>query len=176
MPFLSPTQKFIYHLACMHCEKPDAFDITWHMSQPVGRNYGPWFCGNCGKSQVLTILESGGVQVEAHKNTRLTTLDLLVLQPRSEPVYLVVEGFRLSNEGEAFEMDNAYHYNEHTCPTNFVDKILSFIVNGNDDPHGLFEFVKGVPDTRKDKTETSVREVQKLFEMDLGFPADDDED
>lgn len=36
-----------------------------------------------------------------------------------------------------------YHYNEHTCPTNYIGDVLKVVdpADGDQDPHGIFKFV-----------------------------------
>jgi hypothetical protein len=40
-----------------------------------------------------------------------------------------------------------YFYDEHTCPTNFMGEVEKVIdpADGDEDPHGIFAFVKMEP-------------------------------
>jgi hypothetical protein len=67
----------------------------------------------------------------------IDTLDLLRL-PATPPVYFVVKGCRLVDSP-----DRTYFYEEHSCPTNYV-QCEAIICDGDDDPHGVFEFVRSV--------------------------------
>ena len=79
----------------------------------------------------------------AHDNLR-KTLNLLKIEAKGEPVYFVVEGLCQWPKTNAEMVESAeYFYNEHTCPTNFID-VPMISRDGNHDPHGLFEFVDAV--------------------------------
>lgn len=74
------------------------------------------------------------------------TLNLLCIRRaiRAESVYFVVEG--LSEWPATLEEVNyraKYFYETHSCPTNFVQVAL-IAVDGDADPHGIFEFVDSV--------------------------------
>ncbi len=59
-------------------------------------------------------------------------------------VHFVVEG--LAEWPASFDEMTArekYFYEQHTCPTNFI-RIPLIAVNGDTDPHGIFEFVESV--------------------------------
>ena len=56
----------------------------------------------------------------------------LVLLKRNG-IYLVVNGYGNGND--------AYFYNEHTCPTNYMQDVEAVIYEKDADPHGVFEWV-----------------------------------
>jgi hypothetical protein len=53
----------------------------------------------------------------------------------------VVEGIHHEDEDDS----HRYYYNEGTCPTNYLGVLKVFDDEGDDDPHGIFEFVKCDP-------------------------------
>ena len=61
-----------------------------------------------------------------------TPTPTLVLLKRNG-IYLVVNGYGNGND--------AYFYNEHTCPTNYMDCVEAIIYEKDADPHGVFEWV-----------------------------------
>lgn len=71
-------------------------------------------------------------------------LDVLVLPPQTKPVYFVVEGSRWEGEPWSDESDPVelarFCYEEHSCPTNWFEPVAMHF-DGDDDPHGLIEFV-----------------------------------
>lgn len=78
---------------------------------------------------------------EPHRTTFVRTLDLLVLRRSEGDVFFVVEGLRI--EDEKLGEGKSYFYEEHSCPTNHV-RCEAIITDGDDDPHGIFEFVRSV--------------------------------
>lgn len=69
------------------------------------------------------------------------TLNLLVIPPRDKPVYFVVEGIAAVGDPPGEGKD--YFYEEHSCPTNYVE-CEAIIYEGDEDPHGVFQFVRAV--------------------------------
>lgn len=71
------------------------------------------------------------------------TVVLLKITSTNGPIYFVVEGCASFEPRDQFLAHQFYYYEEHTCPTNFcgVEKVF---FNGDDDPHGVFEFVDAV--------------------------------
>lgn len=63
--------------------------------------------------------------------------DILCLPPQDKPVYFVVEAF-LPDDLETTE----YHYEEGGCPSDHFHKLDTIIIDGDADPHGLFEYVR----------------------------------
>lgn len=66
----------------------------------------------------------------------------LVLLHR-DGVFIVVEGCATFEPLESVNEHNEYFYNEHTCPTNYL-QVEAVCIDGNMDPHGVFEFVRTV--------------------------------
>jgi len=60
-----------------------------------------------------------------------------------QPVTIETEGVMV---GQTSETASEYFYNEHTCPTNFLRHVIRIIdAEGDDDPHGIFQFVSEKP-------------------------------
>lgn len=62
------------------------------------------------------------------------------------PIYAVVRtgSFKKSIEAEQEEPGSShldYYYGEGTCPMNWMNDVVALIQDGDDDPHGCFEFV-----------------------------------
>jgi hypothetical protein len=83
------------------------------------------------------------------------TAVLLKLEPDAGDVYLTVRGMHFTKDGELpdharFEDGDRYHYNEHTCPTNYLHRVIEILQVMPDgmestDPHGIFEYVMTAP-------------------------------
>ena len=61
-----------------------------------------------------------------------TPTPTLVLLKRNG-IYLIVNGHGNGND--------EYFYNEHTCPTNYMQDVEAVIYEKDADPHGVFEWV-----------------------------------
>ena len=63
----------------------------------------------------------------------------------SGPVTLLVKGMALLPHNNE-EDHQRFFYDEHTCPTNFMPNVVKVIdADGDEDPHGVFAFVKSEP-------------------------------
>lgn len=135
-------------IVCPHCDKPAG--VIDHL---VGTTVETrWSCDECGGGYRLAFLSNGDVLVEPTQHRTIRTLDLLVLKPQDKPVYFVVSGMRFTGETHAWsskaEDDDVveqarhkqFYYEEHSCPTNWFEPEVVYY-DGDDDPHGLIEFV-----------------------------------
>ena len=106
---------------------------------------GPWYCDSCSQGYDLEVLPDGTGTIELTNQRMERTLVFL----RYHNVGLVVRGRKIRKDGEVVDMqgdqeNDAYLYNEHTCPTNYLPEVLAIVdLDGkfNDDPHGIFEHV-----------------------------------
>ena len=107
-----------------------------------------WYCDACGQRYHLDFV-NGGVEITVALGRKITTVNLLVLRPQNKPVYFVVEGMRFEEgrDNESVEERARYFYEEHSCPTNWLQPNVVYF-DGDSDPHGLIEFVA----TRDDAT------------------------
>lgn len=68
------------------------------------------------------------------------TLSLLRLYERSgSPVFFILES--VAHIDHENPLDDAYFYNEHSCPTNYVP-VEAIFTPDDDDPHGVFDYVR----------------------------------
>lgn len=78
---------------------------------------------------------------------------LLKITPDLAPLYLVVRHRIYPPENDPFDLyrgvsddeADAYLYEEHTCPTNWTNDILSIISDDDEDPHGIVEWIASKP-------------------------------
>jgi len=109
----------------------------------AGEEAGAWFCDGCGRGWWLTVTRDGIVHRE-HSERKERTVVTLVLPPQTLPIVLTLDGFRIVKPGEEHDGD-AYFYNEHTCPTNWLRHVTEVRIGDSDDPHGLFQWVSTEP-------------------------------
>lgn len=72
-------------------------------------------------------------------------LSLLKFDGKDGPVYFVIRGLA-SVHGTNEEMQDraSYHYEEHSCPTNWLRECVAVIEDGDEDPHGFLDHVRTV--------------------------------
>ena len=94
-----------------------------------------WFCSACGVQMALRFF-SGGQDVEQTPVGKRSERTLALFRLRCAPQFMFIY------EGRSLDSDlgNEYYYHEGTCPTNLM-KCEDIIVDGEVDPHGVFELV-----------------------------------
>lgn len=106
--------------------------------------FGPWYCDDCGAGFRGNV-SGGDVEVELTGETKKITR--VLLRARG-PLYVEVEGVEFSD----VQGDKRYFYEEHTCATNFLRVAEQiFTVDGETDPHGMFEFIDVRPEPPEDR-------------------------
>jgi hypothetical protein len=134
-------------IVCPNCQNHEGFSCE-HILNGERRQFGPWFCDDCGHSITGKLAADGTIDIEVGPERSIKTLDLLVLPPQSTPVYFVVQGARHEGrQGPAWfikDRDEADHkkylYETHSCPTNWFKPVVIYI-EGDNDPHGFLDFV-----------------------------------
>ena len=137
---ITKTQVFI---KCPKCGDGDSMRVD-HLFGREGA-FGPWYCDSCGEGLIGKIDKDGIVEIsEPQPQTGKKwekSLVLLVLPTQNAPVYLVVNGHIMDGD----KSNHDYLYEEHDCPTNFLRPVERIIVEGDTDPHGLFDYVAEIP-------------------------------
>lgn len=131
------------HVACPNCgEEAGRVDHLFPQA-PVSTS---WYCDSCGREYAVKVNSPAEIEVEVRDGQHIDTHDLLMIPPRDTPVYFVVKGMELRRPGDTPEDAGSkqYLYEEHSCPTNHV-RCEAIISDGDEDPHGVFEFVRSVP-------------------------------
>jgi hypothetical protein len=138
--------------ACPHCGADDQFQVTHFLSDGRDHPFGPWQCKECGR-------ECAGEWLAAEEAVRLTRVGagpatikgyaLLKLdRGAAGPLWFVVEHDVDASKSDPLE-NAAYLYEEHHCPTNFVPVAGIIDGDGNEDAHGLFEYVEWAPEPER---------------------------
>lgn len=144
-PVLLTTRSFV----CPHCNN-HKFNYE-HLCQQEVAGEWRWFCNNCGSEISFSLneqleLEVTNIKVAKHPKA----LVLLRLEPNDgdslkKPLYLIIStlNYRHTEDLAEYADQQAYYYNEHTCPSNFLGG--NTVIYGNDDdPHGIFQFVEAI--------------------------------
>jgi hypothetical protein len=130
------------YVVCPACNDRDSGFGVDHL--PRGTAWGPWFCDGCGRASRGRLLANGDVEIELVDECRISTMDLLVLEPQTSPVYFLVPGSRY--EGRCWQSEGTtddhkrFSYEEHSCPTNWLEP-EAIRWEGDNDPHGLIKYV-----------------------------------
>lgn len=102
-----------------------------------------WSCDYCGNQLEITPnAASCEVVVCGPKQTPVTiTLRSKTVPPITLKLHAWKYAHSANDSAEAHEHHQRYYYDEHTCPTNFMSQVEQIIFEGDEDPHGVFEFV-----------------------------------
>lgn len=60
-----------------------------------------------------------------------------------DPIFVLVKSVQPSKLKDWDHADDLYYFNEHTCPTNYID-VEMIVYQSDPDPHGVFEFVRRI--------------------------------
>ena len=135
-PFIDQT-KYIFCLAC-----GQGRSAVSHLQ--VGAETA-WYCDECGVRFSVRVISAD--QVETIPSLTERKVKTLVTLRSDAPVTLIVEGMRLENDSKPDDWENdSFFYDEHTCPTNYLTEVVKVIAeDGDEDPHGIFAYVKTEP-------------------------------
>jgi hypothetical protein len=86
---------------------------------------------------------------KSHESSTTRSMALLKLEAKDGPIYFIMDHPRYHPEGsEDSDDDNQFHqrffFNEHSCPTNWLDECVAVIINNDTDPHGFLKFIRAV--------------------------------
>lgn len=126
---------------CPNCGSPEFS----HGHLKPGMSFGPWYCDGCGCA-VRGKAQEDGVDIERTGEWKAKTLVLLRLDvptQQDKQIHIVVQGMLFYKDGQnpeglLFKQQglDAYFYDEHTCPWNYLRVPIK--EGDNTDPHGLF--------------------------------------
>jgi hypothetical protein len=138
-------------LVCPWCNEESGCRIDHLYGDKNWKEVGPWYCGECRKPIRATINAPGDVVVTRDEKDRRgwsRSMALLKLDGRDGPVFFVMDHDRYWNgerEGdEENQQHQRYFFEEHSCPTNWLNECVAVIKKGDCDPHGFLDFVRAV--------------------------------
>jgi ribosomal protein L37AE/L43A len=137
-----------HYVECPHCRKSKSridhlFDET---EKEI--SWGIWYCDECGGGY-KGIIKGRDVFLEK-VNERM---DKSIVFLRNDNLLLAVKGMYFN--GELSAEDERYYYEQHTCPTNYLQNVEMVInlADGDTDPHGIFKYVGAIPYVNLDEVE-----------------------
>lgn len=137
---VQPFQKPDRFIACPHCGK-GAYLVS-HLKP--SQQFGPWYCDDCGGSYSGRVLDTDTIELELREARCLKTVVTLHYDPADGPFEIDVKGMRFKGiyDDENPDKHDEYFYNEHTCPTNYLNRVIEIRQGENPDPHGIFRYVR----------------------------------
>lgn len=114
-----------------HCPKCDhQMSTVDHLLKGKATSAGPWTCHRCSSDILIDVDAENTVRVSVMDPTKRAAYRpvLLLLRTITTPAVYFVVPARSFNPDELEE--NRYYYNEHTCPTNWIDTSVVLIQNG----------------------------------------------
>lgn len=134
-----------YQVKCPHSSCKGLFDVTHQMQRGVPTKFGSWYCDQCGWATSFELFEDGKLKLQPENERKINTLVLLNFigaTVKDEPLFLVVDGMLFEKNGQINTDTQAYYYDEHTCPYNYLRAEL--LCGDDADPHGIFQHVATV--------------------------------
>ena len=140
----------IYHdpskvkVCCPNCDEP-TFSIDYNSHLP-GKKLGPWGCDTCGKNYTF-VVKGRDIFLEECEDSDTPAWLVVSIAKEDGPVYFITSSmiYHFADKDPMVEYGlNVFHYEERTCPRNFIPVAWLFH-DDDDDPHGVFDFVGFVP-------------------------------
>jgi hypothetical protein len=116
----------------------------WRVGQVSPGATVDWSCNECRVCFHIQRLDAYNFRIES---TGMKDLPITVtLRSKTvPPITLKLNAWKYPDSQhdtkEEFEEHERYYFNEHTCPTNYMSQIEQIEIEGDIDPHGVFEFV-----------------------------------
>lgn len=146
------------YVVCPHCENSSGGSIDHLIASRRQSDWGTWYCDSCGRGFAGTVSVDGVVTVKKMDDSFIKCMDLLRIPPQKHPIYIVRSA---SHPTDRAHDGTKYYYETHSCPTNWLKDIQMVGIDGDQDPHGLIEYVgsatfdqKAVDDCNHDWSQT----------------------
>lgn len=157
-PVMRPAEKIVKdYIQCPHCGEATTREFT---SETATQNrYWEYRHRECGGSFMYGYVNGTGVVGAIVGEPEETPIkSLMMIPPQKEPVYFVIGNSTYSRDEDGTpDLDRDYYYNEHSCPTNWMENITAIIIGDDGDPHGLIEHVRSMPTAEYQRIRDEVR-------------------
>lgn len=120
-------------------------------------------CGGCDVSYEFFVHSPTDIDFKEIPTKQFSGL-MLVKRP-DEELYMIVEQAYYTREDGSVRLDQEYWVNESTCPTNWF-KVLMVAEDGDPDPHGVFQWVRGI----------TYKDIEAKFDYSRGMLRGEDDD
>jgi ribosomal protein S27AE len=136
------------YVSCPNCGQGQHW--VEHLLGEGNRTAGPWSCGQCGVYFRLTIR---GEDVFLVMTDECKTRELIELEipPQQHSIHMLLVHERRTSTREP-DADHAreYYYEEHTCPINWINRVVHVALGDDQDPHGIAKYVRHIGDFKSD--------------------------
>jgi hypothetical protein len=154
---------------CPWCEKETGSRVDHLYDDTLPRSAGPWYCNACGQPFNVLVKAPSDVEItkaEGHVRSFSRAMSLLKFDGKEGAVFFVMDHNHYhSGEPETddeFQSHTRFFFEEHSCPTNWLDECVAVIADGDSDPHGFLSFVRAV-DVPQDFNEDDDNQWPILF-------------
>ena len=163
-----------HHIHCPHCN-----EIGSYVDHLLNRNttFGPWYCDKCGKALEGKVVDGLVFVEKSNKSSNDCIVILRMMDHEGNYVYMAVRGISLDQIGPnefIYNQHHRYFYEEHTCPTNWLNESLEVFYQYSDcyeaDPHGIAEYIGtlGLPSSGKLDSEKLEELAEDFFSKQKG--------
>jgi hypothetical protein len=132
----------------LHIECPVCHEGNWRVDHlergSSGYHWSCDECHNCFDIHRQTGLDFDVVQIPGPKGKEMPVTVTLVSMTFPQIILKLNTwkyGHSQNDTPEEYLEHQRYFYNEHTCPTNWTDQIVSIEFEGDADPHGVFKLL-----------------------------------
>lgn len=130
------------YVVCPHCGENSGGAIDHLIADHREMSWGPWYCGHCKRGFAGTVTADGDVSVKKVDSSFTKCFDLVCLPPQKHPVYFILS---TAHPTDSEPESTKFFYESHSCPTNWLRDIEMISIEGDQDPHGLIEYIGSAP-------------------------------
>lgn len=159
---LTPVTKTYVH--CPNCDHQ--MSVVDHLFKDKIKSAGPWSCRKCNLEWLLSLNEDQLTIIQYEGQSKPFAPALALLRTRTSPaIYFIVpvRSMDPDNVGE-----NRYFYDEHTCPTNWINDSTIVVRNGQPilSPfrNVCIDVSNGVEDNHEMYAIVDIRSAKPLYE------------
>lgn len=138
----------VHFIECPHCHNSKIRIDHLFNDEGIETSWGIFYCDECGGGYE-GIVKGKDVFVEKANGRKDNSIVFL----KNGNVLLAVKGMYFN--GKHDPENDRYYYDEQTCPTNYFKNVEMVIdlETGDNDPHGIFEFVGSIPYVNLDEVD-----------------------
>lgn len=136
---------------CPWCEQESGSRVDHLYGDRMPSRAGPWYCDECRRPFRVKVIAPGNVEITKDADNHRTftrSMALLKFEGRDGTVFFVFDHNRYKDgtveSDEENQSHQRYFFEEHSCPTNWLNECVAVIEDGDCDPHGFLKFVRAV--------------------------------
>ena len=134
-------------LICPSCEEETGCRVCHLFGNENWRIFGPWYCGQCGAGFTGSIADDNSVSLTLTGEFHRDGWHLLKIDTSSGPLHAIFKGPWYTDDEQSHAR---YYYEEHSCMTNWIGDMVECFLGREEDPHGVWKYVRGMIADRDD--------------------------